>query len=102
MSKSISEKVYFVVTVHSWEGDDGRWTTRSLETSFYTYGDTQEESERMAGDANVLLVEGLKLQGLAALTSHLMRSGVRFSIGKPDMIESPDVVAPKRCMQRAA
>ena len=78
--KPITETVHFLVTVSTIESDD-HWVTRTLETTIFGYGSTKDEAEKSAGDANVLIVKELKLQGKTALAAFMHRHGVSYSIG---------------------
>lgn len=80
MDNPVKDTVYFHVTVSSSKRDD-HWVARTLETSLFAYGETREAAENSAADANVLVIQEVKLQGLAALEAFMTRYNIDYSIG---------------------
>jgi hypothetical protein len=76
----IEETVHFHVTVSAVERE-GHWVARTLETTIFAYGDTRKAAEDSAGDANVLIIKELKLQGMQALKAFMHKYGIDYSIG---------------------
>ncbi|MXX32282.1 MAG: hypothetical protein F4Z51_08660 [Chloroflexi bacterium] len=84
MATPITEKVYFTITVQSFNRGD-HWATECDETSVFTYGDTREESESLNGKAHVAMVQRAKSQGLAALNQFMKSAGISYRIGGDDL-----------------
>src|SRR5690606_37813304 len=80
MDESVRERVYFNVTFSTTERE-GHWVAKTLETTIFGYGETQEEAEASAADANALIVRELKMQGMAALRAFMEKYGIEYSVG---------------------
>lgn len=98
MSAPVTEPVHFVVSVHATRQDDGHWVARTLETTIFAFGDTREDAERSAGDANAEIVRHLKEQGMEALVAFMTKYGITYSIGSQPL---PEQSHPER-LTRAA
>ena len=73
MPQPVKEKVYFTVTLRSFDRGD-HWATKALETSVYTYAETQAEAESLNAQAHVDLVQSMKKEGKRALLRFLKES----------------------------
>lgn len=75
----VTSTVLFTVTVRAFKRDD-HWMARTVETGIIAYGDTQEEAERLAGDANVAIIRSWKSRGEDELVRFLTERGIKYSL----------------------
>lgn len=87
-----ADKVLFFVNVSSFE-HDGYWISRTKETGIVTVGETREESEALAAEANTTLVRGWKEQGLAALQEFFKRRGIEHEPVNQQIVEQEALAA---------
>lgn len=76
MPQPVTEKVYFTLTVRSFNRGD-HWATKALETSTYTYAATKEEAEALNAQAHIDLIQSMKKEGRRALLKFMKDSGFK-------------------------
>ncbi len=80
MADPVTDTVFFTVTVRT-RDRGGYWFAQTVETGLIAYGDTREEAEQKNAEANILLVQRMKREGVAALTQFMRERGLEFVVG---------------------